>query len=71
VQPTGRVVSFERLLINTPNFNSRYQGEFKGVIIAEMALGSLGDFSFKFDDIFSRVFVLPLLNNNEILRVTP
>lgn len=70
-QPEGRGVAFQRLLINTPNFQSRYQGEFKGVIIAELALASLGDFAFKFDDVFSHVPILPLIPETDYLSITP
>lgn len=70
-QPSGRGVAFERLLINTPNYESRYQGEFKGTIIAELALASLNNFAFKFDDVFSHVKVFPLVQESELLQIVP
>ncbi len=70
-QPEGRVVTFERLLVNAPNYQSRYQGEFKGVIISEFALASLGAFAFKFDTVFLHTAVLPRIGEGEILRVVP
>ncbi len=68
--PNGRAVAFERLFINAPNYQSRYQGEFKGVIVAEVALGSLGRFAFRFDEVFQRVPILPRLRESDWLRVT-
>jgi hypothetical protein len=56
-----RQVSFDRILINAPSLQSRYTGKFKGVMIGETALFSLGKFSFEFDDVFKEVPVLPLL----------
>ncbi len=67
--PLGRAVHFERIFLNAPNFQSRYQGEFKGVIVAEMAIGSLGQFAFKFDDVFSHTPILPLISQSDYLRV--
>jgi hypothetical protein len=68
--PRGRSVAFERLFINAPNYQSRYQGEFKGVIVAELALGSLGRFAFRFDEVFQRVPILPRLRESDWLRVS-
>lgn len=67
--PWRRTVHFERTFLNAPNFQSRYQGEFKGVIVAEVAIGSLGNFAFKFDDVFSRVPILPLISERDYLQV--
>jgi len=69
LQPTGRQVGFDRLLVNAPTIQSRYQGHFNGVIIAEVALFSLNQFDFKFDEVFSRVPVLPLIPEKEFLEV--
>lgn len=71
LQPTGREVGFDRLLINAPTIQSRYQGEFKGVIIAETLLASLGQFAFHFDEVFSQVSVLPLIPAGDYLSVSP
>lgn len=67
--PMRRAVGFERLFLNAPNYQSRYQGEFRGVIVAEFALASLGQFAFHFDEVFSRVPVLPLIRESEMIRV--
>lgn len=67
--PHYRSLGFERLLLNAPNYQSRYQGQFKGVIIAEMAIGSLGNFSFLFDNVFETVPILPRINEAEMIRV--
>ena len=64
-----REVHFERLLLNAPRIDSRYQGQFTGVVIAEVALMSLSKFSFTFDPVFSRVPVLPLLLPSDYLLV--
>ena len=60
---------FERLLLNAPRVDSRYTGQFTGVIIAETALMGLSSFSFSFDPVFSRVPVLPLLKPSDYLVV--
>ncbi|MEQ1841514.1 MAG: hypothetical protein ABL994_13985, partial [Verrucomicrobiales bacterium] len=67
--PHYRNLGFERLFLNAPNYQSRYQGQFKGVIIAEMAIGSLGNFSFRFDNVFETVPILPRLSEREMIRV--
>ena len=67
--PDRRAVSFERLLLDAPNVQSRYQGNFSGVVISEIAIFSLGQFKFKFDPVFSNVPVLPLLDEADYLQV--
>jgi hypothetical protein len=67
--PHGRQVSFERLFLNAPNYQSRYLGQFKGVIVSEFALGSLGNFAFRFDSVFEHVSILPLLLPTEYFAV--
>ncbi len=64
-----RQVHFSRLLLNAPRIDSRYTGQFDGVLIAETALMSLSNFSFSFDPVFSRVPVLPLLLPSDYLIV--
>lgn len=64
-----RQVAFERILINAPRVDSRYTGQVNGVIIAEFPLLALSSFSFKFDTIFNRVPVLPLLKSEDFLVV--
>jgi hypothetical protein len=67
--PHGRNVSYERLFVNAPNYQSRYLGQFKGVIVSEFALGSLGHFAFRFDSVFETVPILPLLRPTEYFSV--
>ena len=54
-------INFKGLLLNAPIVHSRYSGSVQGTIIAQLALFSLGDFHFKYDDVFSAVDVFPLL----------
>ena len=65
----SREEHFDRLLLNAPRIDSRYTGQFNGVIIAETVLMSLSRFSFSFDPVFSRVPVLPLLLPSDYLIV--
>tara|TARA_B100001248_G_C27399710_1_gene469138 strand:+ start:694 stop:2619 length:1926 start_codon:yes stop_codon:yes gene_type:complete len=65
----GRSNSYERLLLNAPLIHSRYQGSYRGVIIAEVPLFSLSRFSFQFDPVFKRAPVLPLLDLKDFLEV--
>jgi hypothetical protein len=64
-----RAVHFERLMLVAPNVQSRYTGNFKGVIIAEFALFSLSKFTFSFDQIFNQVPVLPMIESASYLTV--
>lgn len=64
-----RQVSFNRLLLNAPRVDSRYTGQFTGVIIAEVPLLSLSNFSFRYDQTFNNVPVLPLLQPQDFLVV--
>lgn len=64
-----RDVHYERLLLNAPRVDSRYTGQFTGVIISEVILMSLSSFTFAFDPVFSRVPVLPLLQPSDFLVV--
>lgn len=68
-RPGGRGVSFERLLLNAPRVESRYNGDFIGSIIAEISVMALGQFKFQFDPVFSNVPILPRLNDSDYLRV--
>ncbi|MCB9073104.1 MAG: hypothetical protein H6623_05750 [Bdellovibrionaceae bacterium] len=66
----GREVSFERLLLNAPIIHGRYTGDFKGTLIGEYVLMSLGGlFHFEFDPIFSEVTVLPFIESTNYLDV--
>lgn len=64
-----RELHFERLLLNAPNIQSRYTGQFSGVIIGEIALFSLSKFDFIFDPVFEKVNVLPFLKESDFLEV--
>ncbi len=68
-EPNKRKVAFSHLILNAPIVFSRYQGDFKGSIIAEIALMSLDHFIFEFDPLFSVENVLPLLNPDDYLKV--
>jgi hypothetical protein len=68
--PGGRAVELERLFLNAPRVESRYLGNFKGVVVAEMAMFSLGNFVFEFDDVFTKVPVLPLVSEQDFLAIT-
>ena len=65
----GRSVNLERILLNAPMVQSRLTGNVSGVVIAEAALFALNQFAYKFDDVFSRVPVLPLLQETDFLVV--
>ncbi|MEY4617593.1 MAG: hypothetical protein RJB66_2553 [Pseudomonadota bacterium] len=66
---TGREVQFERLLINAPIIHSRYTGDFKGVVIADFVLWSLGKFKYFYDDVFDRTPVFPMLQPGQFFEV--
>ncbi len=56
-------VNYEHLLLNAPKVHSRYHGVFKGSIIAEDALFSVGNFRFERDPSFDRINLLPLIRS--------
>jgi hypothetical protein len=62
-------IGFSRLLLNAPVINSRYKGEFRGLVIAEYALFWPGKTRFEFDPVFKEVPVLPLLKDSDYLRI--
>jgi hypothetical protein len=62
-------IGFSRLLLNAPIINSRYKGNFKGLVIAEFALFWQGKTGFEFDPIFKKVPVLPMLKDSDYLVV--
>lgn len=68
-RPEGRNIGFDRLLLNAPAIQSRYEGNVTGTIIAEYALMSLGEFKFKYDQVFDRTPILPLLNHQTYLDI--
>lgn len=63
-------IHFDRVLANAPYVQSRYNGAFKGTIIAEIALMRLGEFEYSFDSVFTRVPVIPLTGANRSLSIT-
>lgn len=65
----GRKVAFNGVLLNAPYVHNRYNGDFKGTIIAETGLMSLGTFVYSFDPVFSKVPVIPFLKMDSILKV--
>lgn len=67
--PGGRNIGYTRLLLNAPRIESRYNGDFVGSIIAEIALPALGQFKFQFDPVFSNVGILPKLSDSDFLKI--
>jgi hypothetical protein len=62
-------VSFSRLLLDAPQVHGRYKGQFKGLVIAEVALFRLSEGNFEFDPVFKTVSVLPRLKDSDYLIV--
>lgn len=62
-EPAGQT-DFSAILLNAPIVHSRYLGQVTGTIIAEAALFSLGEFHFAFDNVFTKVSVLPKLSRS-------
>ena len=65
----GRSVAYERIFLNAPSIQSRYQGDVFGTMVAEYALMSLGNFKFKYDTVFDKVSILPFLKSQIYLSV--
>lgn len=65
----GRVKPMSRLLLNAPRIDSHYRGNFSGVIITEVAMMSVGSFSYTYDPVFTRVPILPKVSNADYLDV--
>ena len=61
--------AFTGLLLNAPEVHSRYVGNFKGAVVAEIAMFRLGEFVFTFDPTFQNVPILPALRS-DILSFT-
>lgn len=64
-------VQFQHLLLNAPLVHSRYMGEVSGVIVAESAMFSLGEFHFSYDPVFATVPILPALPYDIVCTGTP
>lgn len=54
-------INYQHLLLNAPMIHSRYMGTVNGVVVAETAMFSLGEFVFNYDAVFENVNVLPVL----------
>lgn len=65
----GRGVSYSRLFLNAPRVESRYNGDFSGSIVAEYSLMALGQFKFQFDEVFTKVKILPVLKDTDYLHI--
>jgi hypothetical protein len=65
----NRNVKFEHILLNAPIIHSRYTGDFRGVIIADFVLWSLGKFKYQYDPIFDSVPILPMLPPESFFKV--
>ncbi len=66
---TRSKVDYQHLLLNAPLIHSRYLGTVTGVIVAESAEFSLGEFSFNYDPVFQSVPVLPALPKDILCAV--
>jgi hypothetical protein len=60
---------FSRLLLDAPLVHSRYQGRFRGLVIAEVVLFRLGKSTFEFDPVFKEVPTLPILKDTDYLQI--
>lgn len=58
----GATFTYTGLLLNAPIVHSRYLGEMRGTIISEAILFRLSHLVFHFDPVFTKVNVLPLLD---------
>jgi hypothetical protein len=65
----GRNVSFNRLLLNAPSVQSRYEGDIIGTIIAEYSIMSLGQFKFQYDEVFDKVPIFPFFDHKIYLDI--
>ncbi len=69
--PEGRYVDFQRLMVNAPVVHNRYKGQYKGLIVAEIALLALKALKYEFDPVFAdpKVKILPLLKSSDFLEI--
>lgn len=68
-RPEGRGQAFKKLLLNAPRVHNRYNGDVTGVVIAETALFSLGAFKYRFDPVFEKVPILPMVNHKNFFDI--
>lgn len=67
--PEGRNVGFLHMVLNAPIIQSRYQGVFTGSLIAEIALWPRNNANVAFDPVFTTLPVLPLLRDEDLLKI--
>ena len=60
-------IDFSGILLNAPLIHSRYLGNVKGTVIAEIAIFAIKQFHFEFDPVFTEVSVLPKLGQDVLL----
>lgn len=65
----NRKVSFNHILLNAPRVDSRYSGDFNGVLITQFSMWSLGHFTYFYDPIFNNIPILPFLDPNVFFSV--
>lgn len=65
----SRLATFSRLLLSAPRVDSRYIGDFSGVIIAKFGYFSQGDFTYLYDSVFNSVPILPLIDSSTFFSV--
>jgi hypothetical protein len=58
----NRKVDFQHLLLNAPRIDSRYTGNFKGIIIGGGGIWSLGSFKYSYDSTFDTSPILPFFS---------
>lgn len=70
ISSASAAIPMSRILLNAPEVHSRYVGEFRGAVVAEIAVFRLNNFAFSFDPVLQdkRVPVLPALKV-DILKV--
>lgn len=65
----GTDQNFDRLLVMAPHVHSRYTGQFKGFLIAEIAIFRIGFLQFSLDSVFEKVAPFPLFKNRSYVSV--
>lgn len=64
-----RKVTFSRILLNAPRVDSRYSGDFSGVLITTHSIWSLGHFTYFYDNVFDSIPILPFLSPETFFSV--
>lgn len=65
-----RSVDFRKILVNAPRIDSRYSGNFNGVLIGGHSVWSLGKFTYKYDATFDSIPILPFFTPDVFFSVT-